>query len=138
MNRIFQFLQHLNYWDQEEAAAATTRLNAAESRYAQATISRLLMVKEKAIHHHQHVWNSPAQAEHSYRATVQQEVWFFFFVELSQELLYHQTAQAQAEFTLAAEKQCSQHTLQGQTEEWKKLWVRFRNGEKRPFNKTAP
>ena len=38
--------------------------------------------------------------------------------ELNQELLYHQTAQAQAESLLAAERQRAEHTLQEQTHQW--------------------
>ena len=49
--REIQFEQelslHLSYWEQEEAAAATAPLQAAESRYAQAATSRLLMGEEK-------------------------------------------------------------------------------------------
>ena len=71
-----QAQQHLNHWEQEEAAAFTVRVQAAESNIAQAAISRLLTVEEEAIQHHQHLRQSLTQAEHSYRATVRHEARF--------------------------------------------------------------
>ena len=81
-----QTQQQLNHWEQEEAAAVTARMRAAESNYAQAATSRLLMVEEEAIRHHQHLRQNLTQAEHSYRATVQQEA-RMYSEKLSQELL---------------------------------------------------
>ena len=124
LNRNFlQAQQHLNYWEQEEAAAATARLNAAESRCAQAATTRLLTVEEEAIQHHQHLRNSLAQAELSYQATAEQET-RVHAEELSQEPLYRKTLQAQAESLLAAVRQRSQHTLQEQTEHWREALER--------------
>ena len=88
-------------------------MQAAESNIAQAATSRLLTVEEEAIQHHQHLRQSLTQAEHSCRATVQQEA-RIYFEELSQELLYHQTAQAQAESLLAAER-CKSKPSSGKT-----------------------
>ena len=112
-----QARQHLQHWEQEEAAAFTVRVQAAESNIAQAATARLLVMEEEAIHHHQHLRQSLAQAEHSYRATVQQEA-RIYSEELHQELQYHQTAQAQAESLLAAERQRAEHTLREQADQW--------------------
>ena len=109
--------QQLNHWEQEEAAAVTARMQAAKSNIAQAATARLLMVEEEAIRHHQHLRQSLSQAEHSYRATVQQET-RIYSEELNQELFYHQTAQTQAESLLAAERQRAERTLQEQTQQW--------------------
>ena len=76
-----------------------------------------MVMEEEAIHHHQHLRQSLAQAEHSYRATVQQEA-RIYSEELRQELQYHQTAQAQAESLLAAERQRAEHTLRKQADQW--------------------
>ena len=98
-----QAQQHLSHWEQEEAATFTARTQAAESNIAQAATSRLLMVEEEAIRHHQRLRQSLTQAKHSYRATVQQEA-RIYSEELSQELLYHQTAQ-EAETSLLREEE---------------------------------
>ena len=92
-------------------------MQSAESNYAQAATSNLLMVEEEAIRHHQHLRQNLTQAEHSYRASVQQEA-RIDSEKLSQELLYHQTAQTRTEFLLAAERQCTEHMLQEQTKQW--------------------
>ena len=112
-----QAQQHLNHWEQEEAAAFTARVQAAESNIAQAATARLLAVEEEAIQRRQHLRQSLTQAEHSHRATVQHEA-RIYSEELNQELLYHQTAQAQAESLLAAERQRAEHTLQEQANQW--------------------
>ena len=112
-----QARQYLQHWEQEEAAAFTVRVQAAESNIAQAATYRLLLMEEEAIQHHQHLRQSLTQAEHSYRTTVQQEA-RIYSEELHQELHYHQTAQAQAESLLAAETQRAEHTLQEQAAQW--------------------
>ena len=112
-----QARQYIQHWEQEEAAAFTVRVQAAESNIAQAATHRLLTMEEEAIQHHQHLRQSLTQAEHSYRATVQHEA-RIYSEELHQELLYHQTAQAQAESLLAAERQRAEHTLQEQANQW--------------------
>ena len=86
-----QARQHMQHWEQEEAAAFTVRVQAAESNIAQAATHRLLLMEEEAIQHHQHLRQSLTRAEHSYRATVQQEA-RVYSEELHQELHYHQTA----------------------------------------------
>ena len=91
-------------------------MQTAESNIAQAAIAKLLTIEEEAIQHHQHLRQNLAQAEHSYRATVQQEA-RIYSEELHQELLYHQTAQAQAESLLAAERQRAEHTLREQADQ---------------------
>ena len=75
------------------------------------------MMEEEAIQHHQHLRQNLTQAEHTYRATVQHEA-RIYSEELHQELQYHQTAQAQAESLLAAERQRAEHTLREQTSQW--------------------
>ena len=112
-----QARQHLQHWEQEEAAAFTVRVQAAESNIAQAATLRLLTMEEEAIQHHQHLRQSLTQAGHSYRTTVQQEA-RIYSEELHQELQYHQTAQAQAESLLAAERQRAEHTLLEQANQW--------------------
>ena len=112
-----QARQHMQHWEQEEAAAFTVRVQAAESNIAQAATHRLLLMEEEAIQHHQHLRQSLTQAEHSYRTTVQQEA-RIYSEELHQELQYHQTAQAQAESLLAAERQRAEHTLHEQATQW--------------------
>ena len=117
-----QARQHLQHWEQEEAAAFTVRVQAAESNIAQAGIARLLTMEEEAIQHHQHLRQSLAQAEQSYRVTVQQEA-RIYSEELHQELQYHQTAQAQAESLLAAERQRAEHTLREQARSMAKCFT---------------
>ena len=78
---------------------------------------RLLLIEEEAIQHHQHLRQSLTHAEHSYRTTVQQEA-RIYSEELHHELQYHQTAQAQAESLLAAERQRAEHTLHEQATHW--------------------
>ena len=75
-------------------------------------------MEEEAIQHHQHLRPSLTQAENSYWAIVQQEA-RIYSDELNQELLYHQTAQAQAESLLAAERQRSEHKWQEQADTWR-------------------
>ena len=58
-----QVQQQLNHWEQEEQAAAAARLQASESKYAQAATSRLLMVEEEAIRHHQHLRQETVQQD---------------------------------------------------------------------------
>ena len=50
-----QARQHMQHWEQEEAAAFTVRVQAAESNIAQAATYRLLLMEEEAIQHHQHL-----------------------------------------------------------------------------------
>ena len=114
---FLQTRQHIQHWEHEEAAAFTARVQAAESNIAQAATYRLLLMEEEAIQHHQHLRQNLTQAEHSYRTTVQQEAWTYS-EELHQELQYHQTAQAQAESLLAAERQRAEHTLREQATQW--------------------
>ena len=124
-----QARQHMQHWEQEEAAAFTVRVQAAESNIAQTATHRLLLMEEEAIQHHQHLRQSLTQAEHSYRATVQQEA-RIYSEELHQELHYHQTAQAQAESLLAAERQRAEHTPQEQANQWQSVYEMSLNGER--------
>ena len=112
-----QAQQHINHWEQEEAAAFTARIQAAESNIAQAATSRLLTVEEDAICHRQHLRRSLTQAEHSYRATVQQEA-RLYSEELNKSCFTTRLRKAQAESLLAAERQRAEHTLQEQAQQW--------------------
>ena len=105
-----QASQHLNHWEQGEAAAYQARLNLVENQCSNAATRHLLEVEERALHQFQHLREGLAQDEQTYRETVQQEA-RVYSQSLQQELRYHMNAQAQAESLLAAERQkCSNNS----------------------------
>ena len=112
-----QASQHLNHWEQGEAAAYQALLNLVENQCSNAATRHLLEVEEQALHQFQRLREGLAQDEQTYRETVQQEA-RVYSQSLQQELRYHMNAQAQAESLLAAERQTAQTTLNEQTNQW--------------------
>ena len=112
-----QASQHLNHWEQGEAAAYQARLNLVENQCSNAATRHLLEVEEQALHQFQRLRGGLAKDEQTYRETVQQEA-RVYSQSLQQELRYHMNAQAQAESLLAAERQTAQTTLNEQTNQW--------------------